>query len=72
GVLIAQKGVAVDEEVRASARAREVLSGSLREIVSVQLPDLEPRHLVIIEKVAATPDTYPRRAGVPERRPLVR
>jgi 16S rRNA (guanine527-N7)-methyltransferase len=72
GLFIAQKGVQVDDEVRASARAREVLGGRLREIVQVQLPGFETRHLVIIEKVVATPDAYPRRAGVPERRPLVR
>lgn len=72
GIFIAQKGVAVDEEVRVSARAREVLGGRLREVVPVQLPGLEPRHLVIIEKISATPDTYPRRVGMPERRPLVR
>lgn len=72
GIFIAQKGVAVDEELHAATYAREVLGGRLREIVPVHLPGLEPRHLVIIEKIAATPNTYPRRAGVPERRPLVK
>lgn len=72
GIFVAQKGVAVEEEVRASAHARQVLGGRLRDVVPVRLPDLEVRHLVIIEKVTATPDTYPRRAGVPERRPLMR
>lgn len=72
GMFIAQKGVAVEAEVRAATYACTVLGGRVREMVPVQLPGLEPRHLVIIEKIAATPDTYPRRAGVPERRPLMR
>ncbi len=70
GVFIAQKGVEVDDELHAAARALELLGGRMHEIVPVQLPGLEPRHLVVVEKVAATPDKYPRRAGVPERKPL--
>jgi 16S rRNA (guanine527-N7)-methyltransferase len=70
GVFIAQKGVEVDDEIRAAARALDLLGGRVRESVPVQLPGLEPRHLIVVEKIAATPDKYPRRAGVPERKPL--
>jgi len=28
------------------------------------------RYLVVVEKVAATPEKYPRRAGIPTKRPL--
>jgi len=70
GVFIAQKGVDVHDEIRAAARALDILGGRVREIAPVQLPGLEPRHLVVIEKIAATPDKYPRRAGIPERKPL--
>jgi 16S rRNA (guanine527-N7)-methyltransferase len=70
GVLIAQKGVAVNAEVRAATGALQLLGGRVREIVPVQLPGLELRHLVVVEKAAATPQRYPRRAGVPERKPL--
>ncbi|MBM3127598.1 MAG: 16S rRNA (guanine(527)-N(7))-methyltransferase RsmG [Chloroflexi bacterium] len=70
GVFIAQKGVEVDDEIRAAARALALLGGRVRAIAPVRLPGLEPRHLVVIEKVAATPERYPRRAGVPERQPL--
>lgn len=72
GVFIAQKGIAVDEEVRAATHARAVLGGRVREIVPAQLPGLEQRHLVIIEQVAAMPDKYPRRAGIPARQPLTK
>ena len=71
GVFIAQKGVDVDEQVRQATRAIKVLGGRMREIVPVQLPGLEPRHLIVIEKIAATPNTFPRRAGTPQQKPIV-
>ena len=70
GTFIAQKGVAVEDEIRRAERALNTLGGRVREIVPVQLPGLELRHLVVVEKTAATPSTYPRRAGIPERRPI--
>jgi 16S rRNA (guanine527-N7)-methyltransferase len=70
GVFVAQKGAEVEEEIRSATRALEMLSGNVREIVPVRLPGLEPRHLVVVEKTAATPARYPRRAGAPERKPL--
>jgi len=70
GIFIAQKGVSVDEEVARAASAFQVLGGRVREIVPVHLPELEPRHLIVVEKISATPKEYPRRAGLPERKPL--
>ena len=70
GIFIAQKGREVDEEVARTASALKTLGGRVREIVPVQLPELEPRHLIVIEKISATPKEYPRRAGMPERKPL--
>jgi 16S rRNA (guanine527-N7)-methyltransferase len=70
GVFIAQKGVDVDEELKQAACALKELGGRVRETVPVQLPGLEPRHLIVVEKTAPTPDKYPRRAGIPERKPL--
>ncbi len=71
GVFVALKGSEVEPEIRAAARALDVLGGRVREVVPVRLPGLEPRHLVIVEKMAATPAMYPRRAGVPAHKPLV-
>jgi hypothetical protein len=31
---------------------------------------VETRYLVVFKKLAATPEKYPRRAGMPEKRPL--
>jgi len=70
GIFIAQKGVDVEEEIRQAARAIKVLGGCLREIVPAQLPGLERRHIIVVEKIAATPDTFPRRAGTPQQKPI--
>lgn len=70
GLFIAQKGVDVTDEIKQASRALKELGGRVRKITPVQLPGLEQRHLVIIDKVGATPDKYPRRAGIPARKPL--
>ncbi len=70
GVFIAQKGSQVEEEIYGAGRALLVLGGRVSATVPVQLPGLEPRHLIVVDKLAPTPRTYPRRAGLPERKPL--
>jgi 16S rRNA (guanine527-N7)-methyltransferase len=70
GVFIAYKGVDVDDELRRAERAIKELGGRLSEVRSVQLPGLEPRHLIVVEKIAATPSKYPRAAGAPKRKPI--
>lgn len=70
GIFVAQKGVQVDDELAHADHALSTLGGRLRETILVNLPGLEPRHLVVIEKTAQTPREYPRRAGLPEKKPL--
>ena len=71
GIFVAQKGVEVEGEVEAAQPAMKILGGHLKEVKEVHLPGLDaPRHLVVIEKVGPTPREYPRRAGVPAKRPL--
>jgi 16S rRNA (guanine527-N7)-methyltransferase len=71
GLFVAYKGRTVEEEVSRAAHALEVLGGRLQEIRPVMLPGLEgPRHLIVVKKVVATPERYPRRPGVPAKRPL--
>jgi 16S rRNA (guanine527-N7)-methyltransferase len=51
--------------------ALRFLGGSLRQLVPINLPGVvENRYLVIIDKVAATPNAYPRRVGIPTKKPL--
>lgn len=72
GWVVAQKGEAGAAEAWTAERAIRLLGGELRRVVPVELPGLpEDRSLVVIEKVGPTPDTYPRRSGMPRKRPLL-
>ena len=71
GTFVAQKKGEVGEEVRMASRAIDILGGKLRDIKGIALGEFEEeRYLIIIDKVSATPPKYPRRPGVPSRRPL--
>lgn len=71
GVFVAQKGMEIEDEVEDARPAMEILGGRIKEVKTVQLPGMEaPRHLVVVEKVAPTPQKYPRRVGLPGKRPL--
>lgn len=71
GSIVAQKGETAAAEAHSSDRAIRLLGGRLKQLVKVDLPGVaEERYLVIIEKIAATPPNYPRRVGVPAKKPL--
>jgi 16S rRNA (guanine527-N7)-methyltransferase len=71
GWVVAQKGEAGPAEAWAAEKAIRLLGGELRRVLPVELPGLpENRSLVLVEKVSPTPDTYPRRPGLPSKRPL--
>ncbi len=71
GLFVAQKGADGDTEAQAAEEAITTLGGVLRRIVHLELPTLaEPRSLVVIEKIAPTPEKYPRRPGIPSKRPI--
>ena len=72
GHILAQKGVNAPAEVEAATQAIQILGGGPARLQPVRLPDQEDEGsiLVIVEKIAETPDRYPRRTGVPAKRPL--
>ena len=71
GVFVAMKGPKLQEEIKAAENALVVLGGEIRKVVAVKLPFTgDERELVLIGKIKATPETYPRRAGVPAKNPL--
>ena len=71
GVAVAQKSKEAVNDVQHAEFAMTTLGGRLVDIISVRVPELnEARYLVVIEKTAATPGKYPRRAGMPAKRPL--
>ncbi len=71
GWVVAQKGEAGGAEAWAANRAIQLLGGELSRVLPVELPGLpEDRSLVILQKVAPSAPAYPRRAGIPAKRPL--
>ena len=68
GRLLAQK--TEHEDVDGAAHAIEILGGALRQVAPAPSEARRAGTVVIIEKVRATPATYPRRPGVPSRKPL--
>jgi 16S rRNA (guanine527-N7)-methyltransferase len=68
GRLLAQK--TDKEEVAAAVRAIELLGGSLDALVAAPSNARRSGTVMIISKVKATPAAYPRRPGVPGRKPL--
>lgn len=70
GLMIAMKGQK-KEEIGEAGQAIRLLGGHLEAVVELTLPggDMN-RTLVLIRKINPTPAGYPRKAGLPERRPL--
>jgi 16S rRNA (guanine527-N7)-methyltransferase len=68
GKLLAQK--TAREEVRRAERAIELLGGSLESVAAAPSSARAAGTVVVVAKVMATPSEYPRRAGVPNRKPL--
>jgi 16S rRNA (guanine527-N7)-methyltransferase len=71
GRFIAMKKGNIEGEIKESQKALEILGGKLSEIRLVVLEELgDDRVLVICEKTRSTPPGYPRRAGIPSKKPL--
>jgi 16S rRNA (guanine527-N7)-methyltransferase len=72
GAMIAMKGPDAPVEAHEAEFATTLLGGHLRKLRRITLPGVvEDRYLVVIDKVAATPEKYPRRVGIPRKRPLM-
>lgn len=72
GRWIAQKGEGIEGEIVAMGEALRVLGGELNEAKPYGLVQVSgKRYLVVVDKVAHTPTNYPRRVGIPSKRPLI-
>lgn len=71
GVFLAYKGPKGLKEVEASHRAADVLGGKVEQVQEYRLPLTgDERLLIFIRKTGLTPLAYPRRAGMPRKKPL--
>ncbi len=72
GSFIAQKKGDIESELAEASQAISLLGGKLRKIKRICLEEFtDDRKLVIVSKVSPTPKAYPRRPGIPQKRPLL-
>ena len=71
GRAVVQKGETGPAEAHTAEGALRILGGRVDQVIPIELPTVaECRYLVVVIKTAATPDKYPRRPGIPAKRPL--
>lgn len=72
GIFLAPKGKKVWDEVEEGRAALEILGGRLVEVRKLMLPVVgEERAVVVTTKDRSAPGKFPRRPGIPQKRPLV-
>jgi 16S rRNA (guanine527-N7)-methyltransferase len=65
-----QKGKSAKDEARSASGAITEMGGKMGEIKPVLIPSLDERYLIPLFKIIPTPLKYPRRSGVPAKKPL--
>jgi 16S rRNA (guanine527-N7)-methyltransferase len=72
GCMLAQKGESGPLETQQAAFAISKLGGRLRIVHPVTLPSVaEQRYLIVVEKKHTTPPEYPRKVGIPTKKPIL-
>ena len=72
GAFVALKGPSVEDELSRAAKAMEIMGGRIEKIARVSLPrNYGDRSIVVVRKEVCTPEKYPRRPGIPNKRPIV-
>ena len=72
GQMLALKGPDAENELTQAGAAIALLGGGTGYIEPVSIPGRDWSHrLVAVEKQSPTPEKYPRRAGMPEKKPLI-
>ena len=72
GIMLAMKGESGPEEVKAARNAVQKLGGGEPKLTEADLPEVEgKRWLIAIPKISATPPGYPRRTGLPLKKPIL-
>lgn len=72
GSMIALKGPTLDAELDDAGFASRALGGEIVGMRALDIPGRDWDHrAAFIRKVSPTPDRYPRKAGLPEKRPLI-
>lgn len=70
GRLLALKASSAPEELDQAKNALSLLFSKVEDNLSYTLPNGDPRFITVVEKKKETPNKYPRKAGLPNKRPL--
>ena len=70
GKLLALKASNAPEELLESKNALNLLFSKVEDNLNYALPNGDPRYITVVEKKKETPNKYPRKAGMPNKRPL--
>ncbi|MGI5920339.1 MAG: 16S rRNA (guanine(527)-N(7))-methyltransferase RsmG [Syntrophomonadaceae bacterium] len=70
GQVLMWKGSNYQREIEESRHALQQLGGTMGEVYLYNLLEERDRAIVIVDKTSATPAKYPRRVGIPSKRPL--
>mmetsp|Transcript_10520 Transcript_10520/g.64465 ORF Transcript_10520/g.64465 Transcript_10520/m.64465 type:complete len:245 (+) Transcript_10520:16386-17120(+) len=71
GYVFAAKGVEPHDEIQNARGAVELLGGHVHDVAEVDSQcEQGARTVVVIGKIQTTPEKYPRREGIPNKRPL--
>lgn len=71
GRVIAAKGPKCEEELKLAQNALKALNATVEEVREIQTPgDWGTRFVVVIKKTGKTSKTYPRKQGLPGKKPL--
>ena len=70
GKLLALKASNAPEELLEAKNAINLLFSKVEDNLSYVLPNGDPRYITVVEKKKETPNKYPRKAGMPNKRPL--
>lgn len=71
GKLAALKGPDAAQEIEQAQNALQIVGGKVTAVIPITIPHTDLQHqLVLVEKIAPTPQRYPRKAGKISKKPL--
>lgn len=72
GFCICMKSNKAEEEIKEAQKALEILGGKIEKTEEFLLPGTNiERTIIIVRKVKNTPEKYPRKAGIPSKKPII-
>lgn len=70
GKMVQWKGINYQQEIAEAQNALRLLRAEVSGVVRYTLMEDRDRALVVVKKLTTTPEEYPRRTGIPTKRPL--